>query len=245
MQLGRVAQAMVSVALVLFTLAEYRSPALAGIVTFASLFPGLVLSPIAGALLDRHGRVRLIRVDYVVALATMVLIGGLSMADLLSPALLIAIATVSSLTNPFSHTGLRSLFPLMVPEHLWERVNAFDSNGYLLATIVGPPLAAALVAAFGPEAAIMAIAVPYALAALALVGVREPASRTASSGRLLVDVLDGVRYSWSNRTIRGLAASIFTFNIGGGIVTIASRSWSSNASRDPSCSSGSRSRCRE
>ena len=40
MQLSRIAQSMVGVALVLFTLAEYRSPALTGIVTFASVFPG-------------------------------------------------------------------------------------------------------------------------------------------------------------------------------------------------------------
>ena len=59
MQLARVAQQMVGVAMVLFTLAEYNSPALAGLVTFMGLFPGLLLSPIAGALLDRHGRLRL------------------------------------------------------------------------------------------------------------------------------------------------------------------------------------------
>src|SRR5690349_24592780 len=55
MQLARVAQSMVSVAIVLFALAEYQSAAVAGIVTVARLFPGIVLRPIAGALLDRHG----------------------------------------------------------------------------------------------------------------------------------------------------------------------------------------------
>jgi len=63
--------------------AAYDSPGLAGIVTFASIFPGLLVSPIAGALLDRHGRVRLIVVDYAVALASLALIGGLALAGLL------------------------------------------------------------------------------------------------------------------------------------------------------------------
>jgi MFS family permease len=220
MQLARIAQGMVSVAIVLFTLREYDSPALAGLVTFASIFPGLLVSPIAGALLDRHGRVRLIRLDYFVALATMLLVGGLSIAHLLSPALLVTIAIVSSLTGPFSATGLRSLFPMMVPEHLWERVNALDSNGYLVASILGPPLAAALVATLGPQVAIICIAIPYGLAILALIGVREPVTETASSGRLLVDVVEGMRYAWHNRTIRGLGFAISTLNIGGGIGTI-------------------------
>jgi MFS family permease len=149
MQVARVAQSMVSVAIVLFTLERYGSPAFAGLVTFASIFPGLLISPVAGALLDRHGRIRLVILDFVVALVALLVIGALAVADLLPGWLLVVIATVSSLTSILSHVGLRSLFPILVPEPLWERVNAVDSNGYVVATIVGPPIAAALVALIG------------------------------------------------------------------------------------------------
>jgi MFS family permease len=220
MQLARVAQSMVSVALVLFTLAEYQSPELTGLVMFFILFPGILVSPLAGALLDRHGRVRLIRLDYVVALGTMLAIGGLSMLGLLTPVLLIIIATIASITGPFSQTGLRSLFPMMVPEQLWERINAFDSNGYVLASIFGPPLAAGLVAIAGPQVAVMTIAVPYGLAAVVLLGVKDPPSPVATTGRLLRDAIDGVRYVWGNQTLRGLGFSISTLNLAGGIGTI-------------------------
>ena len=90
MTLARIAQSMVGVAIVLFVLVEYHSPTLAGIVTFASIFPGLLIAPIAGALLDRHGRVRLMILDYVVALVSLTLIGGLALAGLLPPWLLVA-----------------------------------------------------------------------------------------------------------------------------------------------------------
>jgi MFS family permease len=220
MQLARVAQTMVSVAIVLFALAEYHSAAVAGLVTFAGLFPGIVLSPIAGALLDRHGRVRLIVLDYLVAMTTMLLVGGLAMAGLLSEALLVVIAAASSVTGPLSQTGLRSLFPLMTPRHLWERVNALDSSGYVVATIIGPPVAALLVAFLGPRLAVVAIAIPYLVAAVALVGVREPASAPSSSGRLLPDAWAGLRYVWGNRSLRGLGFSISTLNIAGGMQTI-------------------------
>jgi MFS family permease len=220
MQLARVAQSMVSVAIVLFALAEYQSAAVAGIVTFASLFPGIVLSPVAGALLDRHGRVRLIGLDYLVAMTTMLLVGGLAIAGLLNEVLLVIIAAVSSVTGPLSQTGLRSLFPLMTPRHLWERVNALDSSGYVVATIIGPPAAAVLVALFGPRVAVMAIGIPYLIAAIALVGVREPPSAPSSSGRLLHDAWEGLRYVWGNRSLRGLGFSISTLNIAGGMGTI-------------------------
>ncbi|MBX3030096.1 MAG: MFS transporter [Chloroflexi bacterium] len=220
MQLARVAQSMLGVAIVLFSLAEYDSPAIAGIVTFASLVPGLLLSPIAGALLDRHGRVRLISLDYLVAMSTMLLVGGLALAGLLSAGLLVIIAAVASITGPLSQTGLRSLFPLMAPRHLWERVNALDSSGYVVATILGPPLAAVLVALLGPRIAVMTIGVPYLVAALVLIGVREPSGAPSSSGRLLADAWEGIRYTWSNRSLRGLGFSISTLNVAGGVTTI-------------------------
>ena len=91
MQLARIAQSMVAVAIVLFTLKLYGSPAITGIVTLASVLPGILVSPIAGALLDRHGRMRLVRLDYVVALVALVLIAVLALADALPAPLLIAI----------------------------------------------------------------------------------------------------------------------------------------------------------
>ena len=73
--------------------------------TFASLAPGIVVSPIAGALLDRHGRVRLIALDFIVALTALIAIGVLTLAGQLSAELFVAIAVVTSFTAPLSLTG--------------------------------------------------------------------------------------------------------------------------------------------
>jgi MFS family permease len=220
MSLARVAQSMLGIAIVLFALAEYDSPALAGIVTFGSILPGLLFAPIAGTLLDRHGRIRLVVLDYVVASVALATIAVLATASLLPPWLLVGIAVVMSLTAILSIVGLRTLFPIMVPRRLWERINAVDSNGYVVATIVAPPLAAGLVAFAGPRIAIAAIAVPFAAAAVALIGVREPAGAPASGGRLLTDALEGLRYTFRNPTLRGLGVAISTVNIAGGMTTI-------------------------
>jgi len=127
MQIARIAQSMVGIVVILFALQRYNSPQLAGAVAFASIAPGMVISPIAGALLDRHGRVRLIILDYGVAAISMLVVAGLSLASALPAWLLLTIAAVSSLTGPLSSSGLRSLFPLMVPEPLWERPSARSS----------------------------------------------------------------------------------------------------------------------
>jgi MFS family permease len=193
---------------------------LTGIVTFASVFPGLVVAPIAGALLDRHGRTRLVMLDYAVALLALVLMGGLALADALPVPILLAIAVVSSLTAILSHTGLRSLFPLLVPERLWERVNAIDSNGYLVATILGPPIAAALVSLVGGATTLILIGLLYGAATIAMIGAPDPVSHTESTGRLFRDAWDGVVYTLRNPTLRGLGLSISLLNLSGGMVTI-------------------------
>ena len=220
MQLARIAQTMVSVALVLFTLTHYGSPALTGLVIFVSLVPGLLISPLAGALLDRHGRTRLIIVDFVVALAALTLIGVLALAGELPVWLLVLIVGVASLTNPLSSTGLRSLFPILVPAHLWERVNAVDSNGYIVASIIGPPLAAGLVALVGGPMTLIGVGAIFGVAALVLVGAPDPRTVTTSSGSLLRDAWEGMQYTWRNRTLRGLGFSISVLNLSGGMTTI-------------------------
>jgi MFS family permease len=220
MQLSRIGQSMVGVALVLFTLNEYHSPALTGAVTFASVFPGLIVAPVAGVLLDRHGRTRLVILDYAVALSALSAIGVLALLHALAVPVLFGITIISSLTAILSHTGLRSLFPLLVPERLWERVNAIDSNGYLVATIVGPPLAAGLVSLVGGPTTMILIGVVYGAAAIAMMGAPDPDTRTETSGSLLLDAWEGVRYTWRNRTLRGLGLSISLLNLSGGMITI-------------------------
>ena len=220
MQLARIAQSMVGVALVLFTLDRYGSPAFTGFVTFASVFPGLLISPIAGALLDRHGRLRLVLLDYLVALVAMVVVGVLALLDLLPGPVLLLIAVISSLTSILSHVGLRSLFPIIVPEPLWERVNAVDSNGYVVATILGPPIAALLVALLGGATAMIVIGASFGIAAAILVGVPEPVAPVESTGRVLGDAWAGVRYTWGNRTLRGLGFAITLSNLAHGMTSI-------------------------
>jgi len=220
MQIARIAQSMVSIVVILFALQRYNSPQLAGLVAFASIFPGLLLSPVAGALLDRHGRVRLIILDYAVAAAALVAVAWLSLAGLLPAWLLVAIVSVASITGPLSSSGLRSLFPLMVPEQLWERVNAVDSNGWVLATLVGAPFGAVFAQIVGFEAALALIAAAYFVAAVVIFRAPDPRTDVASSGNLWRDAWLGLVYTWHNRTLRSLAISLSAMNLAGGMVEI-------------------------
>jgi len=220
MVVSRVAASMLGVALVLFTLGRFGSPELAGLVTFASVTPGLLVGPVAGALLDRHGRARLIILDQAVAFGSLITIAVLAIAGALTPLLLILITAVAGLTHPLSNVGLRTLFPLIVPRRLWERVNALDSNGYVVATLVGPPAAGILVETIGGSEALIAIAALYALAAVVIVGVKDPPGSTSAEGRILRNAWDGLRYTVENKTLLGIGVGLAVLNVAGGIVSI-------------------------
>jgi MFS family permease len=219
MLLARTAGQMVALVLVLFALERFHSPGLAGLVTFLSIFPGLVLSPIAGALLDRHGRTRLIVLDYLVATAMLALIVVLGATNALSEWALLAIVTVQSLTYPLSQTGIRTLFPLMVPRPLWERANAIDSNGYVVATIFGPALAGALVAGVGSLWAFALTSAMFVIAAVIAIGVRDPLG-AVSSAPLLGEAWAGLIYVLRHATLRALALSVGLANIANGFFYI-------------------------
>jgi MFS family permease len=219
--LGRIAWSMASVVLVVFALERYASPTAAGLVVFATSAPAVLMGPVAGALLDRHGRTRLVILDYLAGAASMLAIGALAATDRLPLWLLLVLCGIASLTRPLSDVGLRTLLPLLVDRSLWGRVNALDSNAFVLAQLLGPAAAGIALAVIGGPSALGIVAVLLAAAAIALVRVSDPPGADASGHRLLRDAWDGLRYTWDNRWLRGIAVSMVTYFGGFGILMVA------------------------
>jgi len=218
--LARLGAQMWEIVLVLFVLQRYRSPSLAGLTVLLAILPGLALSPVAGALLDRQGRVRLMVIDYALTAALMTTIVVLSLNHRLPPALLLALVAVLAVSNIMSITGARSLFPLMLPRTLWDRANGLDTSSYSLMAIIGPAIAGLIVARFGPEVGLLAVAGVAALAALSLVGVAEPIARVEAVNSLVGDAWAALRYVLRHRSLRGLAITLFVANLGFGVLPV-------------------------
>jgi MFS family permease len=210
--LGRTAQAMWVVAMVLFVLEKFHSPGLAGMVVFMGIFPALLASPLAGALLDRYGRVRFITFDYFVAATSLLLIVILS--ALRRP------VTEPTVTSGRSVAGLRTMVPLLLPRHLWDRGNAADSVGYTAVTIAGPAIAGTLVGTLGGEVALTATALMFAAGGVVMFGMKEPGSAVLSETTLVRDAIAAIDYVIQNVTLRGLALCLFVLNLGSGILIV-------------------------
>ena len=219
--LGRVGGQMFSVAMVLFALERFHSPTVAGVVVFASILPGIAMSPLAGALLDRVGRIPLITLDFSIAAGANALVVALAYIGVLNPGLLIVIAALSSLTYPLSGAGIRTLFPVLVPRHLWDRANAVDSVTFVVAAVIGAPLAGTIAGLIGRPQALIATAVVFTAAALSLLGTVLPTPTSVPAGSALRDAWQGLAYLLRNQTLRGLAASISILNVASGVLIVA------------------------
>jgi MFS family permease len=202
-------------------LAHYHSPALAGWALFLAHIPGLLLTPIVGALLDRQGRKRLIRLDYTVAASMLSLLGGLVLVGYLPPWLLLVIVAIGSLTTPLSESGARSLFPVVVPRAYWDRVNALDSASLAFATVAGPALAGLCYASLGAAPTFLITASVFVVANLIIRGMREPQHLAVKQEPLLAAAWESLRYVVRHRTLRGISITVFMSNVPYGILSVA------------------------
>jgi MFS family permease len=196
---------MLSLAIVLYALTRFASPALAGWLSFAAIAPGLAVSPLAGALLDRFGAAWAITADMAasaILIVVMVVIDQLGWAT--APILLFLVA-LFSLPSPLSAAGIRTLLPRVVPKSALDRVNALGTAIYALVDILGPALAGVLMGFIGSEWTLTSIALIYLGAAFCIARVRFSGSPAAPSASLFTQTLEGIRLVVGQPTLPGRA----------------------------------------
>jgi MFS family permease len=218
--LSRLAGRMFSLAIVLYALARTGSPALAGWLVFAALAPGLVVGPIAGALIDAVGSAWAIGVDMA---ASALFVGALAMADhvgLAVPAVLIVLTGCFSLTSPLSFAGIRALLPRLVPPAARDRANALDTALHGMTDVVGPALAGVIVGFGGPELALGLIAILYVVGAFSIGRVRHAPGALPGIVPLLRQAWHGLRRVVGQPTLRGLAVSYALYELCWGVLIV-------------------------
>jgi len=221
--LSRLAARMFALAIVLYALARFQSPAIAGWVSFAALAPGLAISPIAGAILDRVGAARAIVVDMAIngILLLALALGG--WADLISMPALLAIVALQSLTSPLGAAGIRVLIPQLVPAAELDRANALDTASFALIDVAGPALAGLLMAFIGPHATMLIIALLSLGASLSLVSLmrRDAADRSKQALSLFRQAVSGLAYVMQHPSLRGLAIAYSLYQVSWGVLAVA------------------------
>ena len=220
--LARLASRMFNLAIILYALTRFNSPALAGWVAFAEIGPGLIASPYAGALLDRLHAPFAIVVDLLVSAGLLITLMFFDQTGQLTAALLILLVTLCSLTSPLSASGIRVLIPRLAPDKALERANALDTGSYALTEVIGPALAGGLFGLAGPAATMLTIAILYLLAATSLIRILRVAHlpTTRRSTTLAGEAVAGLTYVARHPTLRGLVISYSIYQMSWGVLLV-------------------------
>ncbi|HME23305.1 MAG TPA: MFS transporter [Acetobacteraceae bacterium] len=218
--LSRLAGRMFALAIVLYALVQMDSPMLAGWLAFSAMAPGLAISPVAGALIDRVGSVWAITVDMAASAACVAALIAADMFGWASAPVLLTLTSLFSLTSPLSAAGIRALLPRLVPVTALDRVNALDTAIHGLTDIVGPASAGAIVGFAGPASALGMIAVIYAAAALCVGSIRRPRGQLPRVGPLLTQAWSGLQRVIRQPTLRGLAVAYSLYEVSWGVLVV-------------------------
>jgi MFS family permease len=218
--LSRLAGRMFALAIVLYGVTQVGSTVLAGSLAFAAIAPGLVISPIAGSLIDRLGSARAITVDMA---ASAVFVAALAVAagvGCTNAAVLLGLTGCFSLTSPLSFAGIRALLPRLVPPAALDRANALDTAVNGLTDVAGPALAGLIVGFGRPFIALGTIAVIYAAAAVCIGQADRTQVSLPTVAPLLAQAWHGLRRVLGWPTLRGLALSYALYEVCWGMLMV-------------------------
>lgn len=173
-----------------------------GGVVAAEIAPVLLLAPLAGPLIDRWPRVRvMVGAD----LTRLALAAALAVWHE-APAGVYAIAFGMSIGAVFFNPAASSVLPALVPKQELVAANSGIWTAAVLSQVALAPLAGLLVSTVGYGPAFAINAASYALSALVLRGLRAPGRpQRLGRRRLLTEARDGVRVITRHRLLRALA----------------------------------------
>lgn len=181
-----------------------HSPAWLGAIGFAMTAPILLITPIAGAICDRVGHLRMAIIAIACGLPVMVTTMALTWAGLMTPVLLIILFLIQTTFVAFEYPGRQSLVPsLVAPEHLSEAM-ALNWSAFNTAAFTGPLLAGLLLSLGGATLSWAAVVLTYSLMFQALLRLRtnsDPPAQMVHITDLFHDLLEGLRYTRAHHLI--------------------------------------------
>ncbi len=187
--------------------------------TFVALIPEVVLSPFAGALVDRWNRKRVMIVaDSAIAGVTL-LLALLFWAGLIQPWHVYLAMFLRSLGGAFHFPAMQASTSLMVPDEHLARIQGLNQTLRGLMSIGAPPLAALLIALIPTQGILMIDVTTAAIAVGLLLTVRVPQPEKTAAAEVITprllwrDVVVGFRFirSWRSMFTIIVMATVLNF----------------------------------
>jgi MFS family permease len=187
-----------------------------GLVSAVGNLPVLLFSLFGGVLADRYSKLRIVRVTQALLLVEAVLMWWFTWTGLITVPRLLALATFAGIVSAFDVPARQSLqIELVGKEDLLDAI-ALNSSGFNLARIIGPALAAFVIARAGLAWCFGVNALSYLAVLIGLLTIHlpdAPARRPGSSP--LRDVWRSVIYMSRTREVSALMRLVAVFSVFG------------------------------
>lgn len=144
----------------------------AGIAVFASLFPAVLLGPVAGNVADRFDRRSVLIVGQSCGALAALALWATYASGQREPALIVGVAAVGGLINAFTIPAWQSFIPLLVPVEDLPSAITMNSLQFNAARAIGPAVGGAFIATAGPSSAFLANALSFSAVVVALLIIR-------------------------------------------------------------------------
>ena len=182
-----------------------------GMSTFVSRIPSVVLTPMAGVLVDRFDRRRIVIAAQVLAAVQAALLAILCLSGTVQVWHVIALGALLGISNAFDVPARQSLIIHLVDDRDdLSNAIALNSSMFNSARLVGPAIAGALTAAAGEGVCFLLNALSYIAVIWALLAMRLPPQERPENANqpMLRGLAEGCRYVWSMHPIRILIGLI-------------------------------------
>jgi DHA3 family macrolide efflux protein-like MFS transporter len=209
---------MTGFALTIWMFQETRSATAMGLMQVCFIAPFLLISPFAGAMVDRYNRKLMMMVSDLVAVTATFAILILQATGLLQFWHLYVAVVVEGLGSAFQWPAYLAAISTMVPKEQYGRANGMMSLIDSGPGVFAPILAGALLPFIGLTGILLADVATFflAIAALLLVTVPQPettAEGEAGRGSLLHEAAYGFKYIFARRPLLALLSTILLLNL--------------------------------
>jgi MFS family permease len=193
--ISRLGDSLFTIALAWWVLQKTGSAAAMGVVLICSTVPMLLLLLFGGAAVDRLPRVRLMLASDLLSAGTIGLIAFLALQQWLVLWQVFIMSAIFGIVEAFFYPAYTAIIPDVVPAEMLPSANSLRSISLQAAQIVGPAIAALLIALGGPWLAFAIDGLSFIVSAaclLALPRLPELHSPAEKEAGVLQDVREGI-----------------------------------------------------
>ena len=193
-----------------------NSAFMVGVVSAAGSFPVLLLSLYGGVVADRRSKLRIVIVCQALLLVEAAALWWFTWTGLINVGWLLALTTVGGVISAFEIPARQAMIVELVSREDLVDAIALNSGGFNLARIVGPSIAAIILAKYGLAWCFGINALSYFAVLGSLARVKLPAWTPVQHLVSPAEQLkQGLRYIRSSRAVSGLMGVIAVYSIFG------------------------------